>query len=130
MLATTVQRPLAQMESAPQAFPQAPQFARSSPRSTHCPEQLVAPLEHEAAHRPPEHTCPLGHALPQAPQLRPSLPRLTHALPHMVAPSEHAQLPALQFAPAGQALPHAPQWATLPARAVSQPLAALPSQLP
>ncbi len=80
-------------------------------------------------HRPPQSTCPEGHAqlalppapvvqsspprhaTPHAPQLALSVVRLLHAPAHTVWPPGHevAQLPATQICPAAQALPHAPQ---------------------
>jgi len=129
MLITATQRPLAQIDSAPQTVPQAPQLFRSSPRSVQRPPHRVAPLEHEAAQRPPEHTWPEGQTVPHAPQLFESLPSDAHALPHRVDPKGQAQAPAVQVPLAGHARPHMPQCWTLVAVAASQPLAALPSQL-
>jgi len=127
-LITATHRPLAQIDSAPQTVPQAPQLLRSSPSSVHAPLHTVAPLEHDARHAPAEHTWPDGHAVPQAPQLRESLPRDAQVPPHIVVPRGQAHAPAAHVPLAGHARPQVPQFETLVAVAASQPLAALPSQ--
>jgi len=129
MLITATQRPLAQIDSAPQTAPQAPQLFRSSPSSVHCPAQKVAPFEHAAAQVPLAHTWPAAQTRPQVPQLLVSRVRAAQAPPHIVVPSGQAQAPAAQVPLVGQARPHMPQFRTLLAVAASQPLAALPSQL-
>ena len=82
-----------------------------------------------------------GHATPQRPQFAALVERFT-SQPLEATPSQSAkpslqakpQAPAAQvaraFAGAAQAFPHAPQWATLVAVLVSQPLEAVPSQSP
>jgi hypothetical protein len=129
MLITATQRPLAQIDSAPQAVPHAPQLLRSSPSRVHCPAQRVAPFEHAVAQAPLAHTWPAAHARPHAPQLAVSRARAAQVPPHIVVPSGQAQAPAAQVPLVGQARPHMPQFWTLLAVATSQPLAALPSQL-
>lgn len=53
-----------------QAFPQAPQCAGLDVVFTQAPLHSVGvPAEQEAAHAPPEHTCPAGHGFTQRPQL-------------------------------------------------------------
>jgi hypothetical protein len=54
---------------------------------------------------------------------------LTQAPLHTVSPAGHAHVPLVHDAPVAQAVPHAPQLATV-LSGVSQPLAALPSQFP
>ena len=91
---------------------------------------------------PPEHEVPAGQTLPQAPQFELLVPRVVShpldALPSQL-PKPGSQDPSPQAPPAqtgvpwtsdGQAMPQAPQLARLVPRLVSQPLTALPSQLP
>jgi len=89
----------------------------------------------------PTHTaltqaCEAPHARPQAPQLALLVWRLTHTPLQLVAPAGHddPHTPLVQVAepPVGalHTRPQAPQLPTAPRRSVSQPLAALPSQLP
>ena len=97
--------------------------------------------EHTLVHAPAEHTCPAAQARPQTPQLALLVLRLVSqplaALPSQL-PKPGLQLatvhaPAAQPAVAlasEQAAPQAPQCAGVTVTLVSQPLAALPSQLP
>jgi hypothetical protein len=94
---------------------------------------------------------PPGQTTPQPPQLRPStltlasqplvalLSQLPKPVAHEPVPALTTQAPAAQLSAPGawltlgsaaQGRPHAPQFATLVSSGVSQPLVALPSQLP
>ncbi len=133
-----------------QALPHAPQCAAlfvsavSQPLGP-LPSQLPKPpLQAPSEHAPPEHAAPAfgnEHALPHDPQCETFVDELTSqplaALPSQLrkaplqlatvhAPPEH---PAVAFA-SEHAFPHAPQWATVFDTFVSQPFAAVPSQLP
>jgi hypothetical protein len=83
-------------------------------------------------HTPAVQTCPVGHACPHAPQCCGSFCVSAHALVHSVVPLGH-MLVHCPDAQIGAALEHAmvhdPQCAAISVLA-SQPLAALPSQLP
>jgi hypothetical protein len=84
---------------------------------------------------------PAAQTRPQAPQLATVVRRSTSQplaatpsqLPKFVAqvrPQVPAEQTAVEFDPAGQALPQRPQWATVLCTSTSQPLVATPSQLP
>jgi hypothetical protein len=91
--------------------------------------------------RPAVQFWPMAHARPHAPQFSRSV-RMSTSQPFVAIPSQlpkpalqvKPQAPAVQvaaaFARAGQTFPHLPQWIGLVAKFASQPLAALPSQLP
>ena len=91
--------------------------------------------------RPEVQFWPKAHARPHAPQFSRSVAVLT-SQPFVAIPSQlpkpalhvKPQAPAEQvvvaLARAGQTFPHLPQWIGLVAKFASQPLAALPSQLP
>jgi hypothetical protein len=105
----------------PQELPQRPQLLKSSDRLLQVPLQHVWPELHTVPHAPqfdvlarrstqlpPQQVCPLPQSL---------------LLSHMQRPPRHTKL-------AGQAWPQAPQCWVLLVRFASQPLLALPSQLP
>ena len=75
---------------------------------------------------------PLGavQVRPQAPQLVTLVARSTHATPHIVYGQIVVQAPRTHDCPLAQRVPHAPQFAGSALVLASQPLAALPSQLP
>jgi hypothetical protein len=152
-------RPQALVEQVPsrwfapgQALPQVPQLATLESRSVSqpfaaFPSQLPQPVAHAATpHVPPVHPAvpwaTAGQVLPQVPQLAAVVTRsVSHpltALPsqfpqpavHVAMPHAPPVHPAVPWATAGQVLPHVPQLAAAVSRFVSQPLAALPSQLP
>jgi hypothetical protein len=74
----------------------------------------------------------VGHTVPQVPQLALSLVGLTQVLLHTMSGDEHTlrQAPAKQMALEAQRLPQAPQLLRSSVVGVSQPLEAMPSQLP
>jgi hypothetical protein len=104
------------------ALPHAPQFAESICRFVQTPEHNVCPVAHGDVHVPDEQLPPAKHACPHVPQL--ALSERTFAsqpfvalrsqsakpVPHAKAHVDDAQT-AVAFAAAGQALPHAPQFA-------------------
>ncbi len=78
----TRQRPDSQAKPSAQAFPQAPQWARSlvrsaqvrpAPASPLAVAHSVMPIAQPKAHWPLEHSSLVAHARPQRPQLRPSV---------------------------------------------------------
>ena len=82
---------------------------------------------------PVQEATPLAklHALPQRPQCATEVWRSAHAPEHAVSiPQSVAHEPWRHTCDAGQARPHAPQWAGVAWRSVSQPLAASRSQSP
>jgi hypothetical protein len=115
---------------APQTLPQAPQWALSVWSARQVPEQLVCPAGHR--HERPWQEAPPAQTVPQAPQLVLSAARSRHVPEQLVCPVGQTvtHAPATQLWAPEQGLPHAPQWALLVLRLASQPLAALPSQLP
>ena len=74
----------------------------------------------------------VGHVAPHAPQLLGSLCSLTQPPLHTTVGDGHdnTHTPAEHTLPVGHAVPHAPQLLPLVLRFVSQPFAAMPSQLP
>ena len=110
------------------------------------PSQSVKPGEHEYMHAPAAHEATVlgrgAHARPQPPQWATVLVVLTSQplaafMSQLAKPVLHVPTPqvpiahaAVPLAGVAQALPQAPQWASVLARVVSQPLAALLSQLP
>jgi hypothetical protein len=125
-----------------QRVPHIPQLAVSLAVSAQMPlaEQKVVPAGQELTQAPPAQREPAAQGFPQRPQSVLVFRLVSQPLTGL--PSQ-SPAPALQLAtvqrprahPAValgglQALPHAPQEAGLVARPVSQPLAALPSQLP
>jgi hypothetical protein len=124
------------------ALPHVPQLPGSNVVLVQAPEQLVRPVPHVVVHTPAEHTCPAPHRVPHAPQFALSVLVLT-SHPLIASPSQlpepalhvpSVQLPAAQVAPAlgnEQRSPQPPQLlASVAFTAVSQPFAAMPSQLP
>ncbi len=146
-----VQRPLLQSAeplALPQTTPQAPQLPTlprlaSQPLAA-LPSQLPKPvLQLATVHAPPAHPAvALGseHAAPQRPQLEGVvLVLVSHPLATLPSQLPYAALQVMPHAPAEQlaaplvalhAAPQRPQWPTLVPRAVSHPLAAMPSQSP
>jgi hypothetical protein len=125
---------------AAQTLPQVPQLRGSVWVLVQLPAHSVSPEAQVARHTPAEQTCPAPQALLHAPQLARSLWVFTSqpltALPSQLAkpvsqvvswhaPLVHADAPLEKR----QVKPQAPQLLTL-VSAVSQPLPALPSQLP
>ena len=90
--------------SAPQAFPQAPQFALSFWRSTHWPLHHTWPAAQTDTQAPPLQHVPSPQTLPQAPQFPLSFWRSAQAAPHQVRPAEHSEAhpPAEQHVPEPQ----------------------------
>lgn len=131
-----------------QALPQAPQcstfeFLSTSQPLAALPSQLAKDPVQVMPQAPPLHDGvppAVLQALPQPPQCS-TLPFKFASQPFCTAPSQlpkpalqpMVQLPAVQpgvpLVPL-QALPQVPQWLTLELSTTSQPLAALPSQLP
>jgi hypothetical protein len=110
--------------TAPQAWPQAPQFAMLVVTLTSQPSPLLLLQSRKSALQVKEHAAARQAALalatsrqvvPQAPQFVASVAVFTQAEPQAVRPvvqvSTHA--PLLHTRPAAQALLHAPQWAGL-----------------
>jgi hypothetical protein len=128
MVTTGTQTPLAQVLSAAQRLPHAPQFRGLSPRVTHWVPQSVLPLAQVAWQVPLRQTWPVAQTVPQAPQFRVSLVKLTHAPAQELVPSGHAHTPAVQVAPAGQTVGQLPQWPSSSARFTSHPSLATPLQ--
>jgi hypothetical protein len=94
-----------------------------------------------AMHVPLLQLAPAAHARPHIPQLVALVLRLVSqplaALPSQspkpalqLSPHAPAAHVAVALAPAAHILPHIPQFAALVRRSISQPLTALPSQLP
>ncbi|MFO0605277.1 MAG: hypothetical protein U0324_19010 [Polyangiales bacterium] len=81
-------------------------------------------------HEPLEQRVPAPQTVPQPPQLLLSVAVLTHVPLHDTWPVGQAQAPTTQSWPPVHTRPQAPQLLLSAARLVSQPLAALPSQLP
>ena len=85
---------------------------------------------------PPEHVAellgPLAQRVVQLPQASGSLLVLRHDPLQLLSGEAHVavQVPLEQTSPSAHARLHAPQWARLERRFISQPLAVLPSQLP
>ncbi len=97
---------------APQAMPQAPQFAGSDVMSVQVPAQRLCPTPHW--HSPAMQCSPPVHAAPQAPQCASLLRRSTHAPVHTVSPGEHpvaVHVPVEHTSPVAHRLPQAPQCA-------------------
>jgi hypothetical protein len=122
------------------ALPHAPQWAVvverlvSHPLAA-LPSQSPKPaLQRASVHVPPvQAATPLAklHALPQRPQCVTEVWRSAHAPEHAVSiPQSVAHDPWRHTCVAGQARPHAPQWAGVDWRSASQPLAASRSQSP
>src|SRR4051812_41153622 len=104
-----------------QTLPHAPQLLTLFDESISQPSagralQSLNPPEQRTPHAPPAQTAEaLGapaQTFPHRPQFAGSLPTLTQALPHFVDPPWQTtpQAPAEQPWPAGQMLPHAPQF--------------------
>lgn len=103
------------------------------------PPHAVEPIAH--THAPPAHDAPVTHAIPQPPQCA-ELVSVLASQPFIALPSQFAKpvlhapsvhVLAAQLAAAlgrEHAAPHAPQCASVFVVLVSQPLTALPSQLP
>lgn len=137
--------PLTQLPPGPQLAPHLPQLLGSVSRFASqpfaaLPSQLAKPGEQTKPHCPEVQAADafggVPQTTPQLPQLRGSTPVLAHPLAQHASPGGHGppplqlgavHTPPTHASPAGQALPHAPQFATL-ARFASQPLNALPSQ--
>lgn len=87
-------------------------------------------------HVPLQQAPPVPQLLPHFPQLPASFCMSTHAPLQQVCPNKqlrslvHAQRPLTQLKLRGQTVPQLPQFAAFVFRLASQPLAALPSQLP
>ncbi len=124
-----------------QVVVQRPQCVGSVARFTQAPLHAVRGEAHVAVHTPEEHTWPAPHGVPQPPQLALSVRMFTSQPFDGLAsqsrcPVVHeptAQAPPTQVAVANdseQARPQAPQFAAVVLRFVSQPLAAMASQLP
>lgn len=107
LAALHVHIPPAQVSPAPQAFPQAPQFAVLVSVSTQTPLQSVPPPGQP--HVPDTHDEPAGQVFPHAPQFEGSELVLMHAPSHAPVPAGHTHAPPTQDAPEGQALLHPPQ---------------------
>jgi hypothetical protein len=122
------------------AVPQAAQFVGSFVVFTHAPMHDTSGDAQLATHEPDIHVRPAPHALPQAPQLfasvcvftsQPSTALLLQSrkfVLHVPIAQPDAPHVAAAFA-YEQVRPHVPQLAMV-LSAVSQPLAAMPSQLP
>jgi hypothetical protein len=138
-------QPWAATWASAQTIPHAPQFVGSmavlAQKAVGAVPQVASGAAQVAPHTPPEQTCPAAQLVPQAPQLAvvvrvsTSQPLLAtwsqSAKPGSQAMTAHA--PAAQAGVAWasrQARPQAPQCAVLALVAVSQPLAAAPSQSP
>jgi hypothetical protein len=144
-----MQRPAVQFWPKAHARPHAPQFSRSVAILTShpfaaIPSQLPQPPTQV---KPQVPAVQVVAALTRSGQTFPQLPQLVVELrstsqPLVVTPSQLAQparqvkpqVPAVQVGVAltrtGQTFPQPPQWIRLVAKFASQPLAALPSQLP
>jgi hypothetical protein len=116
-----------------QALPQPPQWLVEVMMLTQpapIAEQSVVGGMQVVTHVPPEQRVPGGHTLPQPPQWLLSVETLTHVPSHDTWPIGQVHVPITQSCPPVQRRPQAPQWLLSEARLVSQPLLALPSQLP
>jgi hypothetical protein len=104
-----------------QAVVQPPQCLGSVERSAHAPAHAIVPDGHAAAHWPPAHTWPMGHALPQLEQLPGSLVVSTHPPSQEVSPVRQVHCPATHAVNAGHEVVQEPQWALSRCRS-KQPL--------
>ena len=142
------EQPFTEACASAQTVPQPPQLRGSMARSV---QYAVAPVPQTTVgaaqvvpHTPAAQVCPARQVVPQAPQfalsLRVSTSQPSDATPLQFAkPAAHAPA-AMVHAPAthacdvtcgrAHAAPHAPQFAALVPRFVSQPLLATPSQSP
>jgi hypothetical protein len=136
------QRPATHARPAPHTVPQLPQLlfelvTFNSQPLVATPSQFAKLVEQVrpqvlAAHVAVEFA-PLAQMAPHAPQLVSEVAVSTHVPLQRVCPAGHGvatHAPAEHICPAAQAVPHAPQLAAEVARLVSQPFAAMLSQLP
>lgn len=145
VMQTKPQVPPVQVGAAPEgathAFPQRPQWESEVPKLLSHPlaaepSQLPIPALHAKPHAPPSQLgvalLGVGHRLLQLPQCATSLCGLWHEPAQKTFGELQmlAQLPPEHTVPTGHATPQAPQCAELVASAASQPLLAIPSQLP
>jgi hypothetical protein len=101
--------PALQINPAPQAFVQLPQWLGLLVTSTHEPEQLTSFDGHWLTQCPPEHDSEFAHACAHVPQLRGSVCVLTHTPAQTMLPVGHLHCPVVQSMPGGHWWPQPPQ---------------------
>lgn len=104
--------PPAQASSSAQVVPQSPQRVGSFAKSKHsAPAPGHACVPAAQVHAPETQTSVPPQRTPQPPQLSGSALGSRHLPPHAMSPAiGHTQPPEMHIVPAGQLLPHAPQF--------------------